>query len=98
MNCPKGSSGDAAWSSIRPRSAADVTRSLHSPRWGEPRDLDGHRAQGVEGPPFPAQREPGEEQQVERVPEPDPGDHEEDAVAQQVLEELRDVRGEEVGR
>jgi hypothetical protein len=43
------------------------------------------------------QRLPGEEEQVERIPQPDPSDDEEDSVAEQVLPELGDVRLEEPG-
>ena len=59
--------------------------------------LDRHAGQRLQCPQLPAQREPCEEQQVQRVPQPDPGDHGEDAVAEDLLEELRDIRFQEVG-
>ena len=66
-------------------------------RWaGGTQDIGGfhqerHPADRLHDQRLALQRLPGEEEQVERIPQTDPPDDQEDSVAEQVLPELRDV-------
>src|ERR1700760_2703365 len=49
-------------------------------------------------PSLPFDLSPGDEQQVERIPQADPRDHEEHAVPEQLLGQLPDLRSSEAVR
>jgi hypothetical protein len=57
-----------------------------------------HPTDRVDDQRLPLQRLPGEEEQVERIPQTDPPDDQEDSIAKQVLPEPGDVRRKEIRR
>ena len=80
---------------LAPRVA--VRNSKHGDDPDGSRDVGGmheerHPADRLDDQRLALQWLPGEEEQVERIPQTDPADDEEDSVAEQVLPELGDVR------